>query len=467
MKKILKKEYLFYLIIIAIFFTLATIVSLKHEYWPDELNAWLIAKDSSVIELFTKYLRNDGHPALFHLIIKTFQFFGLQLRDFRIISLLFSTLGVAVFVFKSKFKWYLKALFPFTFFIFFQYTVTTRGYCLLLLLVSLIASIWDEKYEKPILYTILLILLLSLETYTTLLAGSLYLLWLMHYIQDYKKNKKHDKKTLACFIILFLSFLFTAYYVLPRFSSSYLPTFVTSFSLSKIFIINFITNPIIVGITSIALIIYFLLIFSKKKENLVEALVILIPVILYMVFCYCSPWHYGILLVIFIFIFWIQKTNILHLNIFLLIVCLVQITWSINANIYDYKELHSSSEQVANFIKQYDYKNLKIFGQTYYELGPNAYFDKNIYYNWDDDVRFFYANKDNKYFNYETDTESILSYEPDIVLSSSGIYKKYKLNKKLMKEKYDLYEFKAYTYFEVKPFQNLTTEVYVKKGLVK
>ena len=99
-----KQEYIIYSVVLILFLTLSIIISLKHEYWADEANAWLIAGDSSILDLFTKFLHTDGHPALFHLIIKTFQFFGLSYNNFRIIALIFSTLGVAFFLFKSNYK---------------------------------------------------------------------------------------------------------------------------------------------------------------------------------------------------------------------------------------------------------------------------------------------------------------------------------------------------------------------------
>ena len=106
MKKlnIKKKEHILYSTVLTLFIILSIIISLKHEYWADEANAWLIAADSSLIDLFTKYLHTDGHPALFHLIIKSFQLVGLNYDNFRIISLTFSTLGIALFLFKSNCK---------------------------------------------------------------------------------------------------------------------------------------------------------------------------------------------------------------------------------------------------------------------------------------------------------------------------------------------------------------------------
>ena len=338
MKKINSKklEHLFYTILILLFIYLVSIVCLKHEYWADETNAWLIANDLSIVQLFAR-LHADGHPALFHLIIKLFTAFGLQIKDFHIISILFSTLGITYLLFKSNYKWYIKALLPFTFFIFYQYTVVTRGYCLILLLLSIIADIWDKKKDKCILFTILIILLLSLEAYTFMLAGSMYLIYIIEYINDYKKDKKHNKKQLICIIIIFFAFLITTIYVMPRATNTFNPniaeyfisdSFITPFNASK-------TIKLLGGLLILSLYCYLLI---KNDKKIKESVILLLPLFLFMAYKYCNLWHTGVMFLAFIFIGWIHNYSKHKIfNISMIIICSVQIYWSVNNSIYDYK----------------------------------------------------------------------------------------------------------------------------------
>ncbi len=474
MKKVLKKENIFYIFIIVLFAVLATIVSLKHEYWLDEANAWLIARDSSIIELFTKYLHTDGHPALFHLIIKTFQLFGLNFLNFRFIAILFSTLGVAVFVFKSKFKWYLKALLPFTYFIFYQYTVITRGYCLILLLLSLIAIVWDKRHEYCFLYTLLLILLLSLESYTFLIAGSLFLLWIIDYIKDYKKNKKHNPKLLICFAILFLSFLLTTIYMFPRVTDTYKANRITMFSLDRAFFSSLTFNYHIGDIITVLILLFIIFIYSKEKswQKTIEFLIITLPVIGFMTIFYCSPWQIGIAFLLALFIIWIHKLNTkTNINIFLLLVCIIQIPWSIKSSIYDYKETYSPSKDVAEFLRPYVEKNYRIMGYTFNEEAINAYYDekdqKNIFYTWEKDLGFRYHSKKGEYIKYDHDTEAILKDAPDIIVKTLLREDKEILDYEAIEEKYDKHVFEGHLFFETDIYEDLTCTVFIKKGLVK
>lgn len=92
MKNSNTKKIIFYLAILIAFITLSFLIGHKHEPWADEAQAWLIARDSSVSELFTTYLHSDGHPALWHLVLKLFQFLGLQIEYFYIIPIIFSSI---------------------------------------------------------------------------------------------------------------------------------------------------------------------------------------------------------------------------------------------------------------------------------------------------------------------------------------------------------------------------------------
>lgn len=455
-----KKEYILYSVILAVFITLSIIVGLKHEYWADEANAWLIAADSSFIELFTKYMHTDGHPALFHVIIKAFQLFGLSYDNFRIISLIFSTLGVAYFLFKSNYKWYIKVLLPFTYFVFYQYTIVTRGYCLVLLLLGILASLWDKRQEKPIPFTILLILLLSLESYTYLIAGSIYLLYIVEYLYEYKRTKKHNKKYIICLIILFISFLLTALYVMPRSDSAFKPSLIPYF-LSNTFITSFNTNFIIKIILSIVVAFFGIKVLLKKKDKMTEAILIMGPLIAFYTIIYCNYWHSGILFILVIFLGWIYNYSEIKLfNILLVIVCIIQISWSVCSCIYDYNESYSPAKEAAEFIKEYDYENMKIYGMEFYESAINAYFDKNIFYNWNKDLRFFYWSLDSVYYDYKVDYESLLKNNVDMVVITPT-YMEYDRDQLI--ETYDEYIFRGSTYIQTAKYESMDIYIYVKK----
>ena len=118
LKEFLKDNLLDFLIIIA-FIALAIFMSNYHEYWSDEAQSWLIARDNSVLEIL-KVTKYEGTPCWWVLIIKVFMAFGLTYDYFFVIPIIFMVLGL-LFVFKKfDMPWYMRVLFPFTYYIFYQ-----------------------------------------------------------------------------------------------------------------------------------------------------------------------------------------------------------------------------------------------------------------------------------------------------------------------------------------------------------
>ena len=190
-------------------------------------------------------------------------------------------------------------------------------------------------------------------------------------------------------------------------------------------------------------------------------MILIVPLLCFMSFKYCNLWHTGIMFLLIIFIGWIHEYHKIKLfNIFMLLISCIQIYWSISSSIYDYKESYSPAKEVADFIKTYDYENMKIFGLEFYECAMNAYFDENIFYNWNKNIRFFYWNKNSVYYNYQYDIESLLEEDVDMaIITPMYAY----IDRKEMKKYFNEYEFNGSTYFQVYKYENMKAYVYVKK----
>src|ERR1700733_8085377 len=54
------------LIVTGVFFIIVLFGLIHHQMWRDELQAWLLARDSNSIPQLLRNMRYDGHPALWH-----------------------------------------------------------------------------------------------------------------------------------------------------------------------------------------------------------------------------------------------------------------------------------------------------------------------------------------------------------------------------------------------------------------
>ncbi len=462
MKKIDKKN-VFNVILVFLFMGLTFFLCQYHEPWYDESQAWLIARDNSIVELFTGILHYEGHPALWYLIIKLFQFLGLEYSSFYIIPWLFSSIGVCLFVFKSKYPWFIKILFTFSYFIFYQFTVISRSYCLILILFMLLNLYWEKRREKPFTNVLVLTLFISTSLYTFCIAGFLYILWMYDYYKE-RNDFKRNKKQLIAFGLIFLVFLITSLYIYPM-SSSSSPMHRISYFLSDSFFTNRSWNNFFR--TIFTFVIFGLIIkgYEGKNDKLIRFIILIMSLFLFYSYIYCMFWHVGIL---FILAFTLFEIDGLLKNKYIMslitISLLFQVYYSIDSSIYDYKVKFSFGEDVAELIKKYDYKNLKIFGSEFASNMVNPYFDENIYDNYEDGKGHFILSYDAKYYDYDYEPEKIVKYDADIyVMMVSNTKKVYDVEE--ITNKYNAYEFISHHYFQNFNFDKMYSMVLVKKEL--
>ena len=468
MKKIknIKKEYIIYGIICLCFVVLSIIIAKAHEPWADEAHAWLMARDTTLKDLFTFILHVDGHPALWHIILKIFQLFGLPYTKMFIIPIIFSTLGVIVFEYKSKFPLVVKILLPFTYFIFYQYNIIARGYCLLFPLLCLIACVWEKKFDKPYLFTLLLVLLISTEAYTYIFSGMLFILYMYEMI----KNKYKIKKYLPSIIIIIISFILTLLYVYPLKTNTFHPNAPTYF-ISDSFITSFIANNYIKASITIFILLYASFAYFKmnKLKDLVMLAFLLMPVICFYLFFYYNLWHFGIIFLLFLFITWIQdNAKEKFITGFLIITCLIQCFFSYKTVTYDYHNNYTGSKEAAEFLSNYNYNNLKIYAVGFNSSSINAYFDKNIYDNWNKEYGFFLWNTKSEYYKKSIKPENLIDSDVDIIVVSDFEnycdYPMYDYTK--LESKYDSYHFDGNLYFENFLYYLNSFTIYVSKDIL-
>ena len=247
---------------------------------------------------------------------------------------------------------------------------------------------------------------------------------------------------------------------MPRSDNTFVTPLIMYF-ISNSFITTFHSPFVLKIVLTILMVFIIMYLIQIQKDKLLEAGILILPLLLFMMFGYSNYWHNGLFFVLLLFIGWIHNYHkIKFFNIFIVIVCLIQIPWSISSSIYEYKESYSPAEEVADFIKQYDYKNMKIYGLEFYESAINAYFDENIFYNWNKDLRFFWWSKKSDFYNYNINPKTMINENVDMIIVTPT-YMEY--DRDTLIEHYDEYIFRGCTYFQTARYELMDTYVYVKK----
>ncbi len=153
------------------------ILLLRHEPWRDEANVWLIARALSPAELFAE-IKYQGHPCLWYLLVMPFAKLGLPFRSIGVLSFLVMGAGAGLFLWKAPFNLAVKAACLFSPAFTYFYADIARNYCLIALVLMLLAVCYPSRNEKAILYGFLLGLLVQTDTVVLAAAGMISLMWL-------------------------------------------------------------------------------------------------------------------------------------------------------------------------------------------------------------------------------------------------------------------------------------------------
>ena len=73
------------------------ILTFLHEPWRDEIHAWLMAKELSVVDLFLES-KFDGHPILWHLLLMPFAKLNFPIITLNLISFIIMLISAWLFL---------------------------------------------------------------------------------------------------------------------------------------------------------------------------------------------------------------------------------------------------------------------------------------------------------------------------------------------------------------------------------
>lgn len=179
------------------------ILVLLHEPWRDEIHAWLMAKELSVIDLFLES-RFDGHPILWHLLLMPFAKLNFPIITLNLISYLILLISTWVFLFKTEIPLPIKIFAIFTIPFTYTYSAISRNYSCIILLLVLIGVFYPKRNEHPILYSLLIGLLIHTHSLAWGIVAGLTVTFHFYEILLFFKKKNTANLKYVVFGLLFI-----------------------------------------------------------------------------------------------------------------------------------------------------------------------------------------------------------------------------------------------------------------------
>jgi hypothetical protein len=157
---------------LALFVALTGTLAAHHEPWRDEADAWLMARDAGVGEVF-RYAGHSGTPALWYLMQMPLAKAGAGYATQRYLHLLVAVAAAGLLLFRAPFPFGLRLALAFGYFLSFEYAVIARNYSAGILLCFIALAMDRDRGRLAPLYGLVLGLAANASVHFLLFAMAL------------------------------------------------------------------------------------------------------------------------------------------------------------------------------------------------------------------------------------------------------------------------------------------------------
>ncbi|MEM6254332.1 MAG: hypothetical protein AAF821_15550 [Cyanobacteria bacterium P01_D01_bin.156] len=194
---------------------LGLIGALNHSMWRDEMNVWLIARDSPSWAAFVENVHYDrAHPGLWHLLVAAlYHLFGhpIAMQVFHWLL----ALGTVVLIWRfSPFTHWQKWLMTFGYLPFYEHLLIARNYAVAMLLLFAICALWPQRQRAYWPLAGLLVLLANSNVYALLIAIALALTLGVELLFEVKLRRNWLDVIVSAAVII-AGFGLALYFILP------------------------------------------------------------------------------------------------------------------------------------------------------------------------------------------------------------------------------------------------------------
>ncbi|MEB3309713.1 MAG: hypothetical protein VKJ02_05725 [Snowella sp.] len=162
-------------LLLLIFFVLGLLGILNHAMWRDELNGWLIARDSLSLTDFWNNIRYEGHPILWYACLYVLNQITANAIAMQLFHLGLATVAISLFIYFSPFTRLQKLLFVLGYLPIYEYLLISRNYAIGILCLFAFCSLFQTRKKSYLALALILALLANTNAYCLLITIALLL----------------------------------------------------------------------------------------------------------------------------------------------------------------------------------------------------------------------------------------------------------------------------------------------------
>ena len=412
-------------LVLFIFFIFGLLGILNHAMWRDELNGWLLARDSNFPLEFIQNIRYEGHPILWYFCLYLLNQLTQNPVAMQLFHLLLATAAIYLFINFSPFSKLHKILFCFGYLPFYEYLLISRNYALGLLFIFVFCTYFQCRKESYVIPAIILALMANSNAYSLCISLGLFLTLILEYVCQKQLDIELKASLKNCLIslgIYLLGITISIMMLMPpsdstlqggsaqwmlQFDAVQLTRTLARIWNSYILIVlpgdDQIVSLWLFAILAIGLFLFAVTSFIKKPVVLFFYVISTLEILLFTYVKFLgSPRHYGHLYIILIVSYWLASyytpSKLLTrlpiqlprrwLNFvsrqqvtFLTIILSAQLVAGIFSYSRDLILPYSASRETAKYIQNQQLDKMFIVGSQDFAIAPiAAYLNRKIYY---------------------------------------------------------------------------------------
>ncbi|HEX4066924.1 MAG TPA: hypothetical protein VHZ09_12945 [Acidobacteriaceae bacterium] len=142
-------------IALGVYAALAAWVTIHHQPWADEAQAWLLARDSGLRDLFLTRLHYEGHPGLWHLLLWVLARLHGNYAAMQWAAVLVGVVSAWMILRYAPFSLPVRILLIFGYSLFQQTAIIARNYSLAPLLIFVLCVLLESKRDRPVVFALM------------------------------------------------------------------------------------------------------------------------------------------------------------------------------------------------------------------------------------------------------------------------------------------------------------------------
>jgi hypothetical protein len=197
--------------VLPVFAIVGLIGILNHAMWRDEMNTWLIVRDSSSLGEMLSYVNYQGHPALWALLVSLVSNIADTPVIMQLLNWLLGTSAILVFWRYSRFSRLQKTLFTFSYLPFYEYLLISRPYMLGMLFIFLFCALYPSRQRSYFGLAITLGLMANSHAFAALISLAGFLTLSLEFCLDSEQRSRYLSRARKYDLLLSLIILVALY----------------------------------------------------------------------------------------------------------------------------------------------------------------------------------------------------------------------------------------------------------------